>query len=159
MKSILTLSVALVFAIAPAYAQRKATIENVPDIHYTSVPNFLIALLIVLIFGVQLGILPIASMRGSYTPGTPIGFNATFILDVLFHAALPISVFFLTNLGHWILSMRSATLAALDEDYVTALSAFSPRGMDPGADRPRPATSVPSRRRGRAKPVPSRPSA
>ena len=95
----------------------------------TSVPNFLIALLIVLIFGVQLGILPIASMRGSYTPGVEIGFNLTFIMDVLFHASLPIFVFFLTNLGHWILSMRSATLAALDEDYVTAARA---RGLTDG---------------------------
>ena len=95
----------------------------------TSVPNFLVALLIVLIFGVQLGILPIASMRGSYTPGVPIGFNLTFILDVLFHASLPIFVFFLTNLGHWVLSMRSATLAALDEDYVTAARA---RGLSDG---------------------------
>jgi peptide/nickel transport system permease protein len=57
-------------------------------------------------------------MRVAFTPGTEIGFNLTFILDVLFHASLPIGVFFLTNLGHWILSMRSATLAALDEDYV-----------------------------------------
>lgn len=95
----------------------------------TSVPNFLIALLIVLIFGVQLGILPIARMRGSYTPGVEIGFNLSFILDVLFHAALPIFVFFLTNLGHWVLSMRSATLAALDEDYVTAARA---RGLSDG---------------------------
>ena len=95
----------------------------------TSVPNFLIALLIVLIFGVQLRLLPIASMRGAFTPGTEIGFNLTFILDVLFHASLPIGVFFLTNLGHWILSMRSATLAALDEDYVTAARA---RGLSDG---------------------------
>jgi peptide/nickel transport system permease protein len=89
----------------------------------SSVPNFLIALLIILIFGVQLAILPIASMRGSFTPGVQAGFNLTFVLDVLFHASLPISVFFLTNVGHWILSMRSATLAALDEDYVTAARA------------------------------------
>jgi len=95
----------------------------------TSVPNFLIALLIVLIFGVQLRLLPIASMRGAFTPGTEIGFNLTFILDVLFHASLPIGVFFLTNLGHWILSMRSATLAALDEDDVTAARA---RGLSDG---------------------------
>jgi peptide/nickel transport system permease protein len=95
----------------------------------TSVPNFLVALLIVLIFGVQLGFLPIAAMRGSYTPGVQIGFNPTFILDVLFHASLPIGVFFLTNLGHWVLSMRSATLAALDEDYVTAARA---RGLTDG---------------------------
>jgi len=95
----------------------------------TSVPNFLTALLIVLIFGVQLRLLPIASMRGSYTPGTEIGFTPTFILDVLYHAALPIAVFFITNIGHWILSMRSATLAALDEDYVTAARA---RGLTDG---------------------------
>ncbi len=42
MKSFLTLSLALVvLATAPAFAQRKATIENVPEIKYTSIPNFL----------------------------------------------------------------------------------------------------------------------
>src|SRR6266446_2831162 len=42
MKQILTSSVVLaVMAVAPAFAQRKATIENVPDIPFTSVPNFL----------------------------------------------------------------------------------------------------------------------
>jgi peptide/nickel transport system permease protein len=95
----------------------------------SSVPNYLIALLIVLILGVQLGVIPIAAMRGAYTPGVEVGFNLTFILDVFFHAALPISVFFLTHLGHWILSMRSATLAALEEDYVTAARA---RGLSDG---------------------------
>jgi peptide/nickel transport system permease protein len=89
----------------------------------TSVPNFLIALLIVLVFGVQLGVIPIAAMRGAFTPGVTVGPNLTFVLDVLFHASLPITVFFLTHLGHWVLSMRSATLAALDEDYVTAARA------------------------------------
>jgi len=42
---------------------------------------------------------------------------------VFFHAALPIFVYFLTNIGHWILSMRNATLAALEEDYVAAARA------------------------------------
>src|SRR6266849_1719666 len=42
MKRILTSSVVLaVLAAAPALAQRKATIENVPEIPFTSVPNFL----------------------------------------------------------------------------------------------------------------------
>jgi len=95
----------------------------------TSVPNFLVALLIVLIFGVQMRLIPIAAMRGSYTPGVEIGFNLTFVLDVLFHASLPITVFFLTSIGHWVLSMRSATMAALDEDYVTAARA---RGLTDG---------------------------
>src|ERR1700677_2062080 len=42
MKRILTSSVALaVIATAPAFAQRKASIENVREIPYSSVPNFL----------------------------------------------------------------------------------------------------------------------
>ena len=42
MKRLLTSSVVLsVLAAAPAFAQRKATIENVREIPYTSAPNFL----------------------------------------------------------------------------------------------------------------------
>jgi peptide/nickel transport system permease protein len=89
----------------------------------SSVPNYLIAILIVLIFGVQLRLLPITQMRGALSPGIQPGFTFDFIGDVLFHAALPIVVFFLTQIGHWILSMRNATLAALEEDYVVAARA------------------------------------
>ena len=42
MKQILTSLVALAaLAVVPAFAQRKATIENVREIEYSSVPNFL----------------------------------------------------------------------------------------------------------------------
>src|SRR5213080_733590 len=42
MKRILISPVALsVLALAPAFAQRKATIQNVPEIPFTAVPNFL----------------------------------------------------------------------------------------------------------------------
>src|SRR5258708_8591277 len=42
MKRMFTSPVALsVLALAPAFAQRKATIQNVPEIRFTSVPNFL----------------------------------------------------------------------------------------------------------------------
>src|ERR1700692_5109300 len=42
MKRLLTSSLALaVLAAAPAFAQRKATVENVREIEYSSVPNFL----------------------------------------------------------------------------------------------------------------------
>ena len=89
----------------------------------SSVPNYLVALLIILVLGVQLRWLPITRMRGAFSPGIEPGFTADFIGDVLFHAALPISVFFLATIGHWILSMRGATLAALEEDYVNAARA------------------------------------
>src|SRR3989442_1074995 len=89
----------------------------------SSVPNYLIAILIVLIFGVQLELLPITQMRGATSPGIHPGFTPEFVGDVLFHAALPILVFFLTHIGHWILSMRNATLATLEEDFVIAARA------------------------------------
>src|SRR6266550_1871330 len=95
----------------------------------SSVPGYLIALLIVLIFGIQLRWIPITQMRGAFTSGITPGFTFEFIGDILFHAALPISVFFLTHIGLWILSMRSATLAALEEDHVTVARA---RGLTDG---------------------------
>jgi len=89
----------------------------------SSVPNYLIAILIVLVLGVQLRWVPITQMRGAFSPGIQPGFSLEFIGDVLFHAALPISVFFLTQIGHWILSMRNATLASLEDDHVLAARA------------------------------------
>ena len=89
----------------------------------SSVPNYLIAILLVLVLGIQLRLVPITQMRGAYTAGIEPGLTPEFIGDVLFHAALPITVFFLTHIGHWILSMRSATLAALEDDYVVAARA------------------------------------
>jgi UDP-N-acetylglucosamine enolpyruvyl transferase len=41
MKRILTPAAALVLLAAPALAQRKATIQNVPEIAFTTTPNFL----------------------------------------------------------------------------------------------------------------------
>ena len=98
----------------------------------SSVPNYLIAILIVLTLGVQWRLVPITQMRGALSPGIQPGFTLDFIGDALFHASLPILVFFLTSVGHWILSMRNATLAALEEDYVTAARA---RGLSDGRIR------------------------
>ncbi len=89
----------------------------------SSVPNYLIAILLVLFLGVQTRLVPITQMRGAYTPGIQPGFTPVFIGDVLFHAVLPISVYFLTSIGTWILAMRNATLSTLEEDYVTAARA------------------------------------
>jgi peptide/nickel transport system permease protein len=89
----------------------------------SSVPNYLIAILMVLVLGIQLRVVPITQMRGATSPGIQPGFTPDFVGDVFFHASLPITVFFLTHIGHWILSMRNATLATLEEDYVIAARA------------------------------------
>ena len=96
---------------------------------FHSIPNYLLALMVVVFFGVRLGWLPITRMRGSYSPGVHPGLSLTFIGDALYHAALPITVYVLTTIGSWMLIMKSSTMAALDEDYVTAARA---RGLKDG---------------------------
>ena len=95
----------------------------------SAIPNYITALVIVVILGTQLRLLPIAEMRGSSSPSVTPGFNLEYIADILFHAALPVAVYFLATVGHWLLSMKSATLATLEEDYVTAARA---RGLSDG---------------------------
>lgn len=89
----------------------------------SSVPDFLIGLLIIVWFGVQWKIVPIAAMRGAYSSGIQPGFNLEFFQDALYHGALPISTYVLTSIGFWMLSMKSSTVSVLGEDYVTVAKA------------------------------------
>ncbi|MGN6482969.1 MAG: ABC transporter permease [Thermomicrobiales bacterium] len=88
-----------------------------------SVPNYLIAILIITIFGVWLEWIPFVEMRGSVSSGVKTGFTWEFISDALYHAFLPIFVYVLTTVGGWMLTMKSSTVAALEEDFVTAARA------------------------------------
>lgn len=89
----------------------------------SSVPDFLIGLLIVVWFGVQWKLVPIAAMRGAYSSNIQPGFTLEFISDALFHAALPVTTYVLTSIGFWMLSMKSSTVSTLGEDYVTVAKA------------------------------------
>ena len=88
-----------------------------------SIPNYLLAIMIVVFLGVQLEVLPITEMRGTLSPGTTAEFSLGFLLDALFHAALPIATYVLSTIGAWMLIMKSSTLATLEEDYVTVARA------------------------------------
>jgi peptide/nickel transport system permease protein len=95
----------------------------------SSVPNYLIAIIMIVYLGVQWKVINFAQMRGSITPGVQPGFTLKFIGDVLWHAALPITVYVLTTVGHWMLAMKSSTISTLGEDYVTVARA---RGLTDG---------------------------
>jgi peptide/nickel transport system permease protein len=88
-----------------------------------SVPNYLLAMLIVVFLGVQLDILPIAQMRGAYSPGVTPEFSLDFVSDAMYHASLPITVYVLTTIGGWMLVMKASTVETLGEDYVTVARA------------------------------------
>jgi peptide/nickel transport system permease protein len=97
-----------------------------------SIPNYLLAMLIVVFFGVQLELLPIADLRGAYSPGVEPNLSLDFIGDALYHAGLPITVYVLTTIGGWMLVMKSSTVETLGEDYVTVARA---RGLRDGRIR------------------------
>ena len=62
-------------------------------------------------------------MRGALSPNTVPGLTWAFFSDALFHASLPITTYFITTVGAWMLSMKSSTINTLGEDYVTVAKA------------------------------------
>jgi peptide/nickel transport system permease protein len=90
---------------------------------FYSVPSYLFGIMVIVFFGIRLGWLPVGAMRGSLTSGQPVELSLAFIKDALFHASLPILTYALTGLGAWMLLMKSSTIAALEEDFVTAARA------------------------------------
>lgn len=88
-----------------------------------SIPNYLLAILVIIIFGVRLGWVPFSNMRGALSPGQHVEFSIGFLRDLLYHAFLPILIYVLTSIGGWMLLMKSSTISALEEDFVTAARA------------------------------------
>jgi peptide/nickel transport system permease protein len=89
----------------------------------SAVPNFIWALIIIIVFGINLRWFNVGELRGTYDANTPPGFNLPFFASVLKHAALPILIYVISTLGTWMLSMKSSTVSVLGEDYVTVAQA------------------------------------
>ena len=88
-----------------------------------AVPNYIIAILLLVYLGVQTHIIDVTAMRGTLSPGVEPGFDALFVGDALYHATLPITVNALTAVGGWMLAMKASTESVLREDYVTVAAA------------------------------------
>mgnify|MGYP004456637621 FL=1 len=90
----------------------------------SAVPDFLIAICLLLIFGVvrwngESTLLPIGMLRGTYSMNVTPGWNLAFIADVLKHGLIPILTYMLSQIGVWVLLMKSCTTSCLNSDYVT----------------------------------------
>ena len=88
-----------------------------------AIPNYLMAIAIVVFFGVKLKWFDLTAIRGSYSPGVTPNFSFDFISDIFYHAELPILAYVLTTVGSWSLVMKSSTVETLGEDYVTVARA------------------------------------
>ncbi|MBC5627927.1 ABC transporter permease [Clostridium sp. NSJ-6] len=80
-----------------------------------SIPDYIVAYLLVLLFSLTLGLFP---SKGAYSSAVIPGFNLEFILNVLSHASLPILAYFLTTLAGWIMGMKANCMSVLGEDYI-----------------------------------------
>jgi peptide/nickel transport system permease protein len=89
----------------------------------SSIPDYIIGILLLVYLGVRWNLVDITAMRGAYSPGVEPGFTITFIKDIFFHAALPILTYVLATVGVWLLTMKSNTISTLGEDYVTVARA------------------------------------
>lgn len=88
----------------------------------SAIPDFLIAIFVILIFGVftyggTKSIVPIFQMRGNFDSGLTAGFNWPFIKSVLEHGFGPILTYFLSQLGIWVILMKGSTTGCLNADY------------------------------------------
>jgi peptide/nickel transport system permease protein len=120
---VMVTSVTLIFAIAIVWGAIMAyndgstfdTLSSSVSILLSSVPFYVLAIALVVVFGYMLDWFPV---RYKTSPGVDPGLTLTFVLDALHHAALPIASMVLTGAGLQVLAMRGNSIQVLGADYV-----------------------------------------
>lgn len=92
-----------------------------------AIPYFWMALILVLVFAVNLGWFEVS---GGYDSSVTPAFTGEFIASVIYHATLPGITIVLASFAGWVMGMRNMTVTVLGEDYVTMAEAKGlPRSM------------------------------
>ena len=92
---------------------------------FTSIPAFMLGILLTYVFAFGLRILPFA---GAYGRGLSPEFSWAFIASVIQHGTLPAAAVVLTSMGHWALGMRAMMITNAGEDYMVLAQA---KGLRP----------------------------
>jgi peptide/nickel transport system permease protein len=79
------------------------------------VPYYIVALVLLIVFGFVWPILPIT---GGSAMNLPQGFNLDFAISVVEHSILPVLSLTLVGIGSWFLGMRSLVSNIVGDDYV-----------------------------------------
>lgn len=95
---------------------------------FQSIPYFWLALVLVAVFSVNLGMLPI--IGGYDVFAFPAGPERSwaFVASAVQHAILPALTIVLSSVGGWLLGMRNMMVSTLSEDYVVTAEA---KGLRP----------------------------
>jgi peptide/nickel transport system permease protein len=80
------------------------------------IPYYIIAFLLVIVFGFLWPVLPIS---GGFAMTVRPGMTWQFVGSIIHHAILPASALVVAGLGAWFLAMRSLASNIVTEDYVT----------------------------------------
>lgn len=122
---VISITIGLLLGMIMAY-RRGGIIDHAVSIigsGFHAIPNYLLAILIVVVGAVQLQIIDYSRMRGNVTPGVDPELSLRFLSDIGYHATLPVITYVLTTVGTWALIMKSSTTQVLGEDYVTVAKA------------------------------------
>jgi peptide/nickel transport system permease protein len=92
---------------------------------FTSIPAYMVGILLLFVFAFRLDWLPFA---GNYERGLIPGWNWDFMISVLKHAVLPALSIVLVNMGGWALGMRGMMITTDGEDYMILAEA---KGLSP----------------------------
>lgn len=90
-----------------------------------AIPDFLLGVILLLVFGVRLQWLP---LRGAYGADTDPGLNFAFVASLLQHAILPVMAFSIPAIGSWALTAKASATSVLGEDYLLVARA---KGLKP----------------------------
>jgi peptide/nickel transport system permease protein len=82
---------------------------------FTSIPYFMLAILLIYVFGFGLRWFPIT---GGYGRGVTIGWDWDFISSAVQHAILPALSIVVASMGYWALGMRGMMITNEGEDYM-----------------------------------------
>jgi peptide/nickel transport system permease protein len=91
----------------------------------SSVPYFLIGMILLYVFAIVLRIFPAG---GGLPFGITVGWNWATISAIAWHATLPALSIILAELGAWAIGMRGMMISVLGEDYITLADA---KGLKP----------------------------
>ncbi|MFD9944842.1 ABC transporter permease [Nonomuraea sp. NPDC059023] len=92
-----------------------------------ALPYFWVALLTVMIFGLNLQWLPVS---GGWNPDIPLGFTVEFVASAVEFAILPATTILLSSFSGWMFGMRNMMITTASEDYVLLGTA---KGLKPRA--------------------------
>ena len=112
-----TFAIGIVLGALMAYSEgtRFDLSSSTVSIVITSVPFYVVAVLLVWVFGYKSGVFPTGGrVDTSLTPGM----NPAFITSILYHAALPILSLVIAGFGGRALSMRGNSIQILGNDYL-----------------------------------------